>query len=178
MKIFRMLTAAVVTAVTLTGCGQKAAAPTTWTSDNLQVTYTEQWTDITPVDTGGMKGISLARSDSEKTMSVGIFDATVVYVDAKTLAEKLIASKEDNADYNITYAEKTTAEGEIFGYSAWYAEWMSTHASDAPSRSRVYYIQQDEQTIGVTLYAADASDFEKLTEALPEITLTIGPLTK
>ena len=99
-------------------------------------------------------------------------------MDAKTLAEKLIASKEDNADYNITYAEKTTAEGEIFGYSAWYAEWMSTHASDAPSRSRVYYIQQDEQTIGVTLYAADASDFEKLTEALPEITLTIGPLTK
>ena len=58
MKIFRMLTAAVVTAVTLTGCGQKAAVPTTWTSDNLQVTYTEQWTDITPVDTGSMKGIS------------------------------------------------------------------------------------------------------------------------
>jgi hypothetical protein len=42
----------------------------------------------------------------------------------------------------------------------------------------VYYIQQDEQTIGVTLYAADAADFEKLTEALPEITLTINSVTR
>ena len=100
---------------------------------------------------------------SAKSATSGRYrDVSLFYVDAKTLAEKLIASKEDNADYDITYAEKTTAEGEIFGYSAWYAEWLSTHASDVPSRSRVYYIQQDEQTIGVTLYAADAADFEKL----------------
>jgi hypothetical protein len=177
MHIFRISAAAALLAVTvlLTGCGQKVKT-VTWTGDKFSVTYPETWTDITPEDTGGVAGVSLSKSDSASTSTIGVFDASASGEDAKTSAEQLLASKDEQGEYyGITYTEKQVAEGEVFGCPAWYAEWLSAHEDESPSRSRVYYIEKDGTMIGVTLYAEDAAEFDALTSALPEMKLEVAP---